>query len=206
MPEQTSSADEATIAAIKRLQAGGRAAGARDAYGDIVRRHQRRAIRIACRVLRDDAEADEVVQDAFVKAYVHLPTFRMTMAFQPWFTRILFNCCFDRLKTRKRRNRWLAPVRESSAGLTDFWDALPSFAASSEEQVLARERRATIVRALKSLTPRQRSVVILSHFDGLTSSKVSALTGWNASTVRVHLYRGLRTLRTALACECVNSL
>lgn len=70
---------------------------------------------------------------------------------------------------------------------------------SPEDQVLARERRQTIARALARLTARQRSVVMLSHYDGLTSSEVSAITGWNPSTVRVHLFRALRKLRAALA-------
>ena len=193
------SPDDAAIAAIQIAHAQGRSAEARDLYGDIVRRHQRRALRIARRLLSDDAEADDVVQDAFVKAYAHLPTFRPTLAFQPWFTRILVNCCLDRLRARRRHNRWFASVPEPSPGHRDFFDALPSSVASPEDQVLARERRATVVRALESLPARQRSVVVLSHYDGLTSSEVSALTGWNASTVRVHLFRGLRTLRAALA-------
>src|SRR5512138_3664114 len=87
------SLDDAAIAAIKTMHVQGRSAEARDVYGDIVRRHQRRALRIACALLRDDAEEDEVVQDALIKAYFHLPTFRVTLAFQSWFTRILLNSC-----------------------------------------------------------------------------------------------------------------
>ena len=73
------------------------------------RRHQRRAARIAYHYLRDSAEADEAVQDAFVKAYQHLASFREELPFDVWFTRILINGCLDRIKARTRRERWLRP-------------------------------------------------------------------------------------------------
>jgi RNA polymerase sigma-70 factor (ECF subfamily) len=191
-------ADEAVVADIQARHAEGRCTGAQDAYADIVRRHQRRALRIACRLLRDDADADEVVQDAFVKAYTHLSTFRPELAFQAWFTRILINSCLDRMKARRRRNRWLVPMPDSIAPDRDFLSGVAGSTASPEDQVLARERRQTLAGALARLTARQRSVVMLSHCDGLTSSEVTALTGWNPSTVRVQLFRGLRTLRLLL--------
>ena len=64
-------------------------------------RHQRRASRIAFHYLRDAAEADEAVQDAFVKAYSHLASFREALPFEVWFTRILINGCLDRIKARR---------------------------------------------------------------------------------------------------------
>ena len=191
----------AAIAAIKALQAQRRCTEAQDAYAAIVRRHQRRALRIARRFLRDDADAEETVQDAFVKAYAHLPGFRAELGFQPWFTRILVNSCLDRIKARRRRNRWLAAIPGRSPAARDFWDDVAGSPVSAEDRILARERRQTLADALGRLPKRQRSVIMLSHCDGLTSSEVSALTGWNPSTVRVNLFRGLRTLRMLLADE-----
>src|SRR5512138_1935610 len=102
-------ADSAAAAAVKALQAEGRHAEARDRYSELVTRHQRRASRIAFHYMRDAAEADEAVQDAFVKAYSHLPGFREELPFEVWFTRILINGCLDRIKARKRRDRWVGP-------------------------------------------------------------------------------------------------
>ena len=65
--------------------------------------------------------------------------------------------------------------------------------------MLARERRQTLARALSRLPERQRSVFMLSHYEGCTSREVSGLTGLNESTVRVHLFRAIRKLRTLLA-------
>src|SRR5215217_961278 len=88
---------------VRRLLLAGRAGEARELYGDVVGRHQRRAWRLACYYLRDTAEADEAVQDAFVKAFSHLATYDPARSFEVWLTRILVNSCLDRVKARKRR-------------------------------------------------------------------------------------------------------
>ena len=85
-------------------------AAARELYGELVRRHQRKATRIALYYLRESAEADEAVQDAFVKAYTHLRDFEYGRSFEVWFTRILVNSCLDRVKARGRRARWMIAV------------------------------------------------------------------------------------------------
>ena len=162
-------------------------------------RHQRRAARIAFHYLRDSAESDEAVQDALVKAYSHLSSFREELPFEVWFTRILINGCLDRIKARTRRERWLVPMPESPHGQRDFTDRVASSGPSPEDLVLGRERRKKLAAALARLPERQRSVFMLSHYEGCTSREVSALTGLNESTVRVHLFRAIRRLRTLLA-------
>ena len=109
-------ADSAAASAVKAMQAEGRHAEARERYAELVARHQRRAARIAFHYLRDAAEADEAVQDAFVKAYSHLATFREELPFEVWFTRILINGCLDRIKARTRRERWMVPMPDSGRG------------------------------------------------------------------------------------------
>src|SRR3569832_1100644 len=107
----------AAASAVKALQAAGQRDTARERYSELVERHQRRAARIAYHYLRDSAEADEAVQDAFVKAYQHLASFREELPFDVWFTRILINGCLDRIKARTRRERWLVPMAaRTSAG------------------------------------------------------------------------------------------
>ena len=104
-PVTAREADARVAVDVKALQAAGRVDAARDRYAELVTRHQRRALRIAFHYLRDAADADEAVQDAFVKAYMHLGTFREELPFEVWFTRILINGCLDRLKSRRRRER-----------------------------------------------------------------------------------------------------
>jgi len=182
------------------MQAAGRLDAARERYAELVERHQRRAVRIAYHYLRDSADADEAVQDAFVKAYTHLGTFREELPFEVWFTRILINGCLDRIKARRRRERWIARPTVDADGIErDPAEHLPSLSPSPEAQLLQSERRRRLKEAMVQLPERQRLVFVLSHFEGRTSREVSAVTGLNESTVRVHLFRAIRRLRSLLA-------
>lgn len=198
-PLTTREADALVAIDVKAMQASGRTEEARERFAELVGRHQRRAVRIAFHYLRDAADADEAVQDAFVKSYLHLGTFREDLPFEVWFTRILINGCLDRLKARRRRERWMAPTPLDAMGNErDPADYLPSRGPSPEDQVLHGERRAQLDAALAKLPERQRLIFMLSHFDGRSSREVSAMTGLNESTVRVHLFRAIRRLRSLL--------
>jgi RNA polymerase sigma-70 factor (ECF subfamily) len=192
--------DSRVAVEVKALQAAERLDEAREKFAELIGRHQRRAARIAFHYLRDAADADEAVQDAFVKAYMHLGTFREELPFEIWFTRILINGCLDRLKARRRRERWMAPpVTDQYGTERDPAEYLASRAASPEEQVLSNERRRQLAEALAKLPERQRLIFMLSHYEGRSSREVSTMTGLNESTVRVHLFRAIRRLRALLA-------
>jgi len=199
-PVSPREADARVAVDVKALQAAGQLDEARERFSELVTRHQRRASRIAFHYVRDAADADEAVQDAFIKAYTHLGTFREELPFEVWFTRILINGCLDRIKARKRRERWIAPPALDPSGLErNPAEYLPSRGPSPEEHVLAQERRRQLNAALAELPDRQRLVFMMSHFEGRTSREVSAITGLNESTVRVHLFRAIRRLRGLLA-------
>jgi RNA polymerase sigma-70 factor (ECF subfamily) len=187
-------ADTLAAVAVKALRQAGDHAGARERFGELVARHQRRASRIAFHYLRDGAEADEAVQDAFVKAYSHLASFREALPFEVWFTRILINGCLDRIKARGRRERWMVPLEEGVERAVPVSRGL-----SPEAALLARERRRTLARALAKLPERQRAVFVLSQCEGHSAREVGEITGLNESTVRVHLFRALRRLRKLLS-------
>jgi len=199
-PVSAKEADARVAVEVKALQAAGQLAAARDRFAELVGRHQRRALRIAFHYVRDAADADEAVQDAFIKAYLHIGTFREELPFEVWFTRILINGCLDRIKARKRRERWIAPPPLDPSGVErNPADYLPSRGPSPEDLVLASERRRQLNGALSKLPERQRLVFMLSHFEGRSSREVSTMTGLNESTVRVHLFRAIRRLRSLLA-------
>ena len=88
---------------------------------------------------------------------------------------------------------------DGPGGQQDFAERTAGKDPSPEDQLLARERRVMLTRALARLPARQRSVFMLSHYEGCTSREVSAMTGLNESTVRVHLFRAIRKLRVLLA-------
>ena len=98
---------------IRELVERGALDEARERFALLVAAHQRRASRIAFQYLRDGAEADEAVQDAFVKVFSHIASYQEAWPFEVWFTRILINGCLDRRKARARRERWLVPATEA---------------------------------------------------------------------------------------------
>jgi RNA polymerase sigma-70 factor (ECF subfamily) len=183
---------------IRELTARGATDEARERFGRLVVMHQRRAVRIAYQYLRDAAEADEAVQDAFVKVFTHIGTYREAWPFEVWFTRILINGCLDRRKSRARRDRWFIPAAETrSADETRHAFGRPADE-DPETRLLARERRARLAAAIDRLEGRQRTVFTLCHYGDCTPREVSAITGLNESTVRVHLFRAARKLRGLL--------
>jgi len=189
-------ADSRLAIEIRELVERGAMDEARDRFGALVALHQRRASRIAYQYLRDASDADEAVQDAFVKVFSHIGTYREAWPFEVWFTRILINGCLDRRKARGRRDRWLVAGDPSVADEARAAASAPS--ADPEHRLLARERRARVAAAIDRLDGRQRTVFMLCHYGECTPREVSAMTGLNESTVRVHLFRAARKLRALL--------
>jgi RNA polymerase sigma-70 factor, ECF subfamily len=191
---------ESMLAAqVQDLLVAGNDHGARDLFGQIVSRQQRRASRIAWHYLRDVAEADEAVQDAFVKAYTHIKSFQPNLSFEVWLTRILINGCLDRQKARMRRSRWMLPVADAGRRDQDAIERATHLGdRSPEAQLMAREWREQLVAAVQTLPDRQRLVFMLCHYSDHSTRDVAEMTGLNESTVRVHLFRAIRKLRTAM--------
>jgi RNA polymerase sigma-70 factor (ECF subfamily) len=183
---------------IRELVGRGQLDEARQKFGALVAAHQRRALRIAYQYLRDAADADEAVQDAFVKVFNHIGSYREAWPFEVWFTRILINGCLDRRKAKARRDRWFAPADEASPADEARHTFGGAGAPDPEARLLARERRARLASAIDRLDGRQRTVFMLCHYGDCTPREVSAITGLNESTVRVHLFRAARKLRGLL--------
>jgi RNA polymerase sigma-70 factor (ECF subfamily) len=181
---------------IRQLVERGAMDEAREQFAGLVSAHQRRALRIAYQYLRDPAEADEAVQDAFVKVFTHIASYREAWPFEVWFTRILINGCLDRRKARARRDRWFVPSDDNQQGYETVPDAVNGTTAEDPEQrLLARERRGKLAAAIDRLDGRQRTIFMLCHYGDCSPRDISAMTGINESTVRVHLFRAVRKLR-----------
>ena len=155
-------------------------------------------MRLALYLLRDATEADEAVQDTFVKVFTHITSYREDLPFEAWFTRILANTCRDRQKARRRRERWetLGFDRGDQAGSAA--DRAQAPGPSPEDALLGSERRRELMRAIETLPRRQRDILLLCHVEGQSPREAGDMTGLKESTVRVHLFRALRKLRGAL--------
>jgi RNA polymerase sigma-70 factor, ECF subfamily len=192
------SEDSRSAAEVKALVRAGELAEARELFAVIVGRQQRRASRIAYHFLHNAAEADEAVQEAFVKVFFHIEQFQEELPFEVWFTRIVINGCLDRQKAQKRRERWLVSALDANGKDRSRIEAAAMAGVSPEEALLQRERRGRVAAALDRLPARQRTVLFLCLFDERSPREVSHITGLNQSTVRVHLFRAIRKLRTLL--------
>jgi RNA polymerase sigma-70 factor (ECF subfamily) len=183
-------------AGIKALVGQGHRDEARERFGALVALLQRRAVRIAFQYLRDTADADEAVQDAFLKVFLHIEQYRSDLPFEVWFTRILVNAALDRLKARGRQQRWISHSTDEDNGHPV--EQVPAGEASLERRLLAKERWEQVTAAVAALPDRQRMVFTLCHLDEQTPAEISAATGMSQATVRVHLFRALRKLRGVL--------
>ena len=191
------SADSAVAAEVKALELAGDREAARHRFGDLVASQQRRAIRLAFHYLRDAHDADEAVQDAFVKVFTHITTYREDLPFEVWFTRILVNACLDLRKARSRRLRWVLPIERRSAPEAPPTDVVDR-KRSTEDRLVGRARMKEISAAIDKLPERQRIVFMLSHVAEHSTGDISRALGLSEATVRVHLFRAIRKLRRLL--------
>src|SRR5688500_6497958 len=190
--------DSDVAAAVKALVLAGDREAAREKFSDLVATQQRRAVRIAYHYLRDAYDADEAVQDAFVKVFTHITTYREDLPFEVWFTRILVNACLDIGKARTRRLRWVMPsAAPHDGGVPDPVAPQPG----PEARLMSSERAQQIAAAIEQLPDRQRAVFTLCHIAEQSTSEVSAALGVSEATVRVHLFRAIRRLRKLLAAQ-----
>jgi RNA polymerase sigma-70 factor, ECF subfamily len=192
------SRDSQVAGEIKALVVAGQRDAARERFAELVALQQRRAARIAYHYLRDAHDADEAVQDAFVKVFTHITTYREDLPFEVWFTRILVNGCLDLRKARARRLRWslpMAPAPDAVRTEPSAPDQTP------EDRLVASDRARQITAAVDQLPDRQRTVFTLCQIGEQTTSEVSQALGLSEATVRVHLFRAIRKLRKLLERE-----
>ena len=175
-------------------------AGNAEAFEHFVRQYQRKITRVAYRLLRDASEADCASQESFLRAYQNLHAFREGSTFETWLTRICINWCKDRLKRRRIVVYFHQSPQEPEeasgprelASLAQHPDPTP------ERRALSREIRERIRRAMDVLSPRQRSVFVLKHFEELSIPEIADLTGLDTGTVKSHLFRAAHKMRERL--------
>ncbi len=188
------SPDSARLASeIKALLDAGRHQEAGERFGVLVEVWQRRALRLAYRYVGNMADADDAVQDAFVKLYAHMTSYRADLSFDAWFSRMIVTTCLDQLKARKRGvGRW------STALAADVAAWVASAEPSADRRLQAQDAVRTLTAAAHRLPPKQRDVFLLTHSREMAPREISQTLGMNVATVRVHLFRAVRRLRAVL--------
>jgi RNA polymerase sigma factor (sigma-70 family) len=160
------------------------------AYEELVRRYQEIAFRTAYLVVGNGADAEDVAQEAFVKAYYALPRVRPGAPFRPWLLRIVANEACNRRRAAGRRTALVLRAGESLP--TD--DAAPS----PDVVAIAREQRALLMQALSDLRDEDRLVITYRYFLDLSEREMAELMGCRQGTVKSRLSRALGRLRAIL--------
>ena len=193
IPRQTPpQVDEARL--IREIRAGNV-----ELFEHFVRTYQKKVTRIAHRFLRDAGEADCAAQESFLRAYQSLGDFREGSTFETWLTRICINWCKDRLKRRRVVLFFhQAPAREEEDGLGPA-DLARAEDPSPERRAAGREIRERLATAMESLSPRQRSIFVMKHFEEMSIPDIAELTGLDSGTIKSHLFRAAQKIRERLA-------
>ncbi len=168
-------------------------AGRRDAYGELVRRHQTAVYNIAYRLVGERQTALDLAQETFVRAFGALDSFDRTRPFAPWLHRIATNAALNWLE---RKRVPTVPLERDDA---ERALEIPDESHEPERVVLAAEQNARIHQALLGLLPRQRAVIELRHFQDLAYEEIATALGIPVSDVKSDLFRARQHLRRILA-------
>jgi RNA polymerase sigma-70 factor (ECF subfamily) len=163
----------------------------------ITKRYNRRLFRLARTILRDDAEAEDVVQESYVRAFTGLDLFRGDASFGTWITRIAVTEALGRLRRRRPTVDWETySENRTTAQVIDF----PASAVSNDpERMMAQsEVRAVLERAIDELPDSFRAVFVARIVEGLTIEETADLFGLKPETVKTRLHRARGLLRDAL--------
>jgi len=175
--------------------------GDRSAFDSLVRRYDRSVLRLALHMLGNEQDAQDVHQDAFIKAYRHLSNFRFECSFYTWLYRIVTNLCLDQLRRRKSRREDPSTVDDGSGESIDLLANLTDGRASANpaRELERKGMNEAIQSALAELTPRERTVFELKHYQGLKLRTIGEMLSTTEETAKNTLFRATRKLRARLA-------
>lgn len=188
-------ADEQAL--VRKAQAGDRLA-----FDDLVRRYDRDVLRLALNLVHRSEDARDIYQESFLRVYRNLHRFRFECSFYTWLYRIVTNVALDHLRRRTSRREDQAPVPDEAegGGTRDFFDRQPEqrAAANPEKRLLGEELGKRIQEAMKNLSPRERMVFEMKHYQGLRLRAIGDLLGTSEETAKNSLFRATRKLRASL--------
>jgi RNA polymerase sigma-70 factor (ECF subfamily) len=174
-------------------------AGDTRAFEDLVRAYDQSVLRLALNLLRSPEDANDIYQEAFLRVFKNLHTFRFDCSFHTWLYRIVTNLCLDALRKRKVRKEE-APVVETREGILDRMDSLEEERADGDPQrrLLSRELQAKIHDVLAGLTSRERLVFEMRHYQGMRLRAIGEALGTSEEAAKNCLFRATQKMRAAL--------
>jgi RNA polymerase sigma-70 factor (ECF subfamily) len=174
-------------------------AGNQDAFEELVRMYDHSVLRLAMNLLRSPEDAQDVYQEAFLRVYRNLHNFRFDCSFHTWLYRIVTNLCLDHMRRRKVR-REESSVRPTEEGPLDRMDSVPEERADGDPQrhLFAGQIRRRVKEALAALTPRERMVFELRHYEGLRLRRIGEILGTSEEAAKNCLFRATQKMRAGL--------
>ncbi len=166
--------------------------GDEDAFRALVEQHARAAFRLAYRITRNEQDAEDVVQESFLRAYRQLGRFESRAHFGTWLHRIVANCAVDLLRTRESRRDW------SGEALDHVIETASSDLPDPERMAASAQLARRIDAALDGLSPVERAAFTLRHHEGRSIAEIGRTLGLRTSATKHSVFRAVRKLRAAL--------
>lgn len=172
-------------------------AGDKRAFGLLVEKYQRKLGRLLSRMIRDPAEVEDVVQEAFIKAYRALPNFRNESAFYTWLYRIGINTAKNYLVAMGRRPRAVPEIEVEDAENFEDGNELRTID-TPETELMSKQVAKTVNETVASLPEELRTAITLREIDGLSYEEIATLMNCPIGTVRSRIFRARETIAEKL--------
>ena len=166
-------------------------AGQVEEYRKLMDKYSGKAMALAVNILRNREDAEDVCQDAFIKAYHHLPQFDLTASFKSWFYTVVYNRCIDFIRKKKRYHNFMEKYKKEPETKAFAAGSNPSSSFPYDH------------RLLKELSPKERLTLYLWAQEGYTSEEIASVLRCSPSTARVHLYKSRKKIKAILEGENV---
>jgi RNA polymerase sigma-70 factor, ECF subfamily len=177
--------DLAAVAAVR--------AGDRDAFRVLVEKHSQMIFRLAYRMTDNEHDAEEVVQESFLRAYKKIYDFESRANFGTWLYRIASNCCLDLLARRKGQQSYMSVKDDEGEELP-----LATPQPGPERILLSTELRAKLAEAMKSLTPQERVAFVMRHFEGHSIEEIAKALSVKDGSAKNTVFRAVQKIRSAM--------
>lgn len=165
--------------------------GSEEAFNELIERYRDRVFSLAFRMLGESAWAEDLVQDAFLRAYTRLSLYDLNRSFATWLLNLTARLCLNALRDHRTQAKY---IEQAAKG----WNPeLPTL----EERLYERERNRTLHRLLQRLPAEQRAAVLLHYYEGYDVKQVAEALGSPTGTIKTWLYRGRESLREWLKQE-----
>lgn len=170
--------------------------GDQNAYAEIVEIYKDKVFQLCYRMLGNRHEAEDMAQEAFIRAYVNIASFNINLKFSTWLYRIATNLCIDRIR-KKKPDYYLDAEVSGTDGLT-MYSQIPADTTLPEDEVESMELQGIIQREISRLPEKYRSVIVLKYIEELSLNEISEILDMPLGTVKTRIHRGREALRQQL--------